>query len=218
METQKKSDRTDTPGERLKAARKHAGITQQELADRVHIVKNHVSLIERGGRRLTEEMAAKSAEVLGVRSSWLLCQDEYMTEADAFDAAVDRWAESNRAAARALVATRDPFMQYAIQKAGFTMEPRDYWIDPEDGAVMGEKPECAGEWLAEGTRYYFISESGSEAYLSDREYRELWSNILDYAVYYIQRTIKLEREIAERAAKLGREKWKVKRSRITVAD
>ena len=52
-------------GDRLKAARKAAGLTQQELADRCGIAQGMISQWETGKQQPTQENLDKAAEILG---------------------------------------------------------------------------------------------------------------------------------------------------------
>lgn len=59
-------------GKKIKKYRKHAGLTQEELAERVHVSTTHVGLVETGKRRMSLKTLQKVASVLGVKARDLL--------------------------------------------------------------------------------------------------------------------------------------------------
>lgn len=59
-----------TLGERLKAAREHAGLTQQELESRTGVKQATISKIELG-KSETTTFAVQLAVACGVRAEWL---------------------------------------------------------------------------------------------------------------------------------------------------
>ena len=59
-------------GERLKQAILSTGPSQKDFAEN----------IARGKRKLTEQLAALAADATGVRKEWLLCEDDFKTEAE----------------------------------------------------------------------------------------------------------------------------------------
>lgn len=70
-------------GERLKQAIISTGMQQQKFADEIaHVTPVHLSAVVRGKRRLTEQLAALVADAAGVRKEWLLCKDDFRTEAE----------------------------------------------------------------------------------------------------------------------------------------
>jgi ribosome-binding protein aMBF1 (putative translation factor) len=52
------------PGQALRGARQMAGLTQQELADRIGAAKSHISEMERGKRSIGKNMAKRLARAL----------------------------------------------------------------------------------------------------------------------------------------------------------
>ncbi|MGN0551693.1 MAG: helix-turn-helix domain-containing protein [Acutalibacteraceae bacterium] len=58
-------------GNRIRAVRQSRGITQEQLAERVDISTNFMSLIE-NGRNMSVETLVKIADVLGVTVDYLL--------------------------------------------------------------------------------------------------------------------------------------------------
>ena len=70
-------------GKRLKQAIISTGIPQYKIAeDFAHVTPGHLSSVVRGGRKLTEQLAALVADAAGVRKEWLLCEDDFRTEAE----------------------------------------------------------------------------------------------------------------------------------------
>ncbi|MCX7572012.1 helix-turn-helix transcriptional regulator [Tumebacillus sp. DT12] len=57
---------SDTIGKRLRAYRKLKNLTQQELADRLHVSIAIVGAVERGTRMPSKELMRSIHEVLGV--------------------------------------------------------------------------------------------------------------------------------------------------------
>jgi transcriptional regulator with XRE-family HTH domain len=58
-------------GIRLRWARKHAGLTQEQLAEKMGLGQSSVSATERIGQSSTETV--RYAEVCGVNAKWLAC-------------------------------------------------------------------------------------------------------------------------------------------------
>ena len=70
-------------GSRLRAARKHAGLSQRELAERCSTRQSHISSMEKELRAPSIEMLKRLADVLGVSVQWLCGYDQTPTEAPA---------------------------------------------------------------------------------------------------------------------------------------
>lgn len=63
--------------DRIKEARKAAGLTQKELASKLGVKHSAVSKYEQGRVvNLKRETIAKIAAVLNVKPSWLMCMDD----------------------------------------------------------------------------------------------------------------------------------------------
>lgn len=70
-------------GERLKQAILSTGPSQKDFAENIaHVTPVHLSAVIRGKRKLTEQLAALAADATGVRKEWLLCEDDFKTEAE----------------------------------------------------------------------------------------------------------------------------------------
>ena len=59
-------------GERIRAARKHASLSQDELAERLHMGQATYSRIERGLTDARGSAIATIADICGVSPDWLL--------------------------------------------------------------------------------------------------------------------------------------------------
>ena len=66
-----------TTGERIKLARKAAGLTQTELAEKIGVKFSAIHKYESGMVvNLKRETIAALSEALGVKPSWLMCLDD----------------------------------------------------------------------------------------------------------------------------------------------
>lgn len=54
-------------GEAIRVARKKAGLSQEELAEKVNLTRNYIGTIERAERKITLETLAKIAKALKCR-------------------------------------------------------------------------------------------------------------------------------------------------------
>lgn len=94
---QKTNEPAQTPGDRVRIARKDHNITQEKLAELLDCSVETISKIERGKRGLRQEKAKKIANLLNVQEGWLLCISNYKTKEDEISAAISRsLSESNR--------------------------------------------------------------------------------------------------------------------------
>lgn len=59
-------------GKRLQNIRKSHGITQEELADRLSVDRNHITRMERGIRVCSIDLLVEMVSVLGVSTDYLL--------------------------------------------------------------------------------------------------------------------------------------------------
>lgn len=59
-------------GKRLQSARKALGITQEELAEQLHVDRNHVTRMERGFRVCSIDLLVEIAVLLDVSTDYLL--------------------------------------------------------------------------------------------------------------------------------------------------
>jgi transcriptional regulator with XRE-family HTH domain len=69
-------------GKRLKQARKLAGLTQEELAERVHMdsTASRISHYENETHNPPFQLVCKFADVLNVPECWFYCRDDQMAE------------------------------------------------------------------------------------------------------------------------------------------
>lgn len=70
----------NTVGQRLKLARKIAGISGESLGEAIGVSKGQISNIERGTSDLTKSNALVLCEKLGIRPNWLLTGEGEMKE------------------------------------------------------------------------------------------------------------------------------------------
>ena len=76
-----------TTGERIKQARKSAGLTQTELADKIGVKYSAIHKYESGiVVNLKRETIDAIAKALNVKPSWLLCIDEEKKPTESFSA------------------------------------------------------------------------------------------------------------------------------------
>lgn len=61
-----------TFGKRLQNVRKSHGITQEELAERISVDRNHITRMERGIRVCSIDLLVEMASALGVSTDYLL--------------------------------------------------------------------------------------------------------------------------------------------------
>lgn len=54
-------------GKRIKKIRNNAGLTQEKLAEKVHVSTTHIGLVETGYRRASLKTLQKIANALGVK-------------------------------------------------------------------------------------------------------------------------------------------------------
>ena len=54
-------------GEAIRVARKKAGLSQEELAEKVNLTRNYIGTIERAERKITLETLARIAKALKCR-------------------------------------------------------------------------------------------------------------------------------------------------------
>jgi transcriptional regulator with XRE-family HTH domain len=59
-------------GKRLQSARKALGITQEELAERLHVDRNHITRMERGIRVCSIDLLVEISVALEVSTDYLL--------------------------------------------------------------------------------------------------------------------------------------------------
>lgn len=85
-------------GMRLSLLLKEHHVTQKHLAELLGYEPQHISNIVRGKRRLTEDFAERvSGEIFGdVRPEWLMCRDDFKTEAEKEEFSKKKWEESQK--------------------------------------------------------------------------------------------------------------------------
>lgn len=70
-------------GKRIRAARKAAGLSQEELAEKIWISVTHMSHIETGSTKLSLPVLVDIAGALNVSTDSLLFDEEKLTKSDA---------------------------------------------------------------------------------------------------------------------------------------
>lgn len=66
----------DLIGQRIRDARKTKGLTQEQLADAIHISESYMTLIEQGKRNMSIDILEKLSRRLGVSADYLLNGDK----------------------------------------------------------------------------------------------------------------------------------------------
>lgn len=69
--------------ERFNTCINHSGMTQKELADRIHVTPVHLNNIIKGRKGMSLEIAEAAASVLGVDRDYLLGKIDYPTQEEA---------------------------------------------------------------------------------------------------------------------------------------
>lgn len=59
-------------GKRIRRLRKAAGLTQEQLAEKVRVSTTHIGLVETGKRRISLQALQRVASALGVKTGELL--------------------------------------------------------------------------------------------------------------------------------------------------
>ena len=73
----------ETTGERIRRARKAAGLTQAELADKIGVKFSAIHKYESGAVvNLKRETIAALAAALNVKPSWLMCMEDEQAPSD----------------------------------------------------------------------------------------------------------------------------------------
>lgn len=73
----KQENLNSSRGFRLQVARKQAGMTQSELAEKAGFANaEYISQMENGRKRITDENISRFAEVLNVSAEWLRCETD----------------------------------------------------------------------------------------------------------------------------------------------
>ena len=97
----KSADSNNTQGRRVKAIRKQLGLTQEQLAEKLEVTPNYLSMIETGKKPLSIRIAKKLASLTWtegtkenppdcVRPAWIMGEDDFKTHSDEINAICDR--------------------------------------------------------------------------------------------------------------------------------
>lgn len=150
-------------GERLKILLIERGMTQKALAARFGYEPQHISNIVRGNRRLTEDFADRlTREVFpDVRSEWLLCRDDFKTEAEKELAAKTAWERDQQAtrlydkAFRCFIDGIEDVSGYGLHSQGFDILIGEYIvITDKSGKAVGAVPAGALDKLRDELEHY----------------------------------------------------------------
>ena len=177
-------------GRRLKQLVTENGMTQQELANRLHNNKQHISNIICGKRSLTLGTAQQIAgEVFPwVRVEWLLCIDDFKTQAEKDAVSRQAWEDSVQ-----VVAFQDKVFRCFVEG----LEDMQGY-----GIHTGNTDDLLGE-------YVVITNANGEPVgaIPAESFRNLQSEVENYASYLIQRIIKNEMGPIPRGGKESIDKW-----------
>ena len=86
--TEEKKNNTIETGKRVRRAREHKGLTQAQLAEKIHCTQGLVNMIEAGRRGLTKDNVGAVADACGVLTDYLLLRDGFMTAEEKRDAEI----------------------------------------------------------------------------------------------------------------------------------
>ncbi len=67
-------------GKRMQEARRNAGLTQEQLAERLSVNRTHVTKMERGNRACSVDFLVELASVLHVTTDYLLIGTEQISD------------------------------------------------------------------------------------------------------------------------------------------
>ena len=148
-----------TTGQRIKAARQQAGLTQTELADKLGIPFQSISQWERDTRKPKQETLLKIAKALGVHLRDL-SNDSWLEE-------LDRQLGPER-----LTELRDGVARYKainkyLEEMGFTVSEEIIKWHDEEADDEGQIAQVPDEWE------YTLSKDGHTATFTDAEFKEL---------------------------------------------
>lgn len=150
-------------GERLKFLLKERGVTQKDLAARLGYEPQHISNIVRGNRRLTGDFADRITREIftDVRPDWLLCRDNFKTQAEKELAAKAEW-EAGQETARLYDKAFRLFIDGIEDKSGFGLHTQgvdsligEYIVvTDKTGKAVGAVPAEAFDKMREELEHY----------------------------------------------------------------
>lgn len=100
-------------GERVKAAREHAGITQEQLAERIDVSTQYVSDLERGVVGISVPTLRNLCVALGISGDRILFGQQ---QTDGMSALTDKCRVLNPAQAALLASIIDSFVQAILSE------------------------------------------------------------------------------------------------------
>lgn len=150
-------------GQRLKLLLKERNITQKDLAARLGYEPQHISNIVRGNRRLNGDIADRITREIfpGVRPEWLLCRDDFKTQAEKELAAKAEW-ETGQETARLYDKAFRLFIDGIEDKSGFGLHSQgvdsligEYIVvTDKTGKAVGAVPAEAFDQLRDELEHY----------------------------------------------------------------
>lgn len=150
-------------GQRLKLLLKERNITQKDLAARLGYEPQHISNIVRGNRRLNGDIADRITREIfpDVRPEWLLCRDDFKTQAEKELAAKAEW-ETGQEIARLYDKAFRLFIDGIEDKSGFGLHSQgvdsligEYIVvTDKTGKAVGAVPAEAFDQLREELEHY----------------------------------------------------------------
>lgn len=150
-------------GQRLKLLLKERNITQKDLAARLGYEPQHISNIVRGNRRLNGDIADRITREIfpDVRPEWLLCRDDFKTQAEKELAAKAEW-ETGQETARLYDKAFRLFIDGIEDKSGFGLHSQgvdsligEYIVvTDKTGKAVGAVPAEAFDQLRDELEHY----------------------------------------------------------------
>ncbi len=154
----------------VRIVRKQLKLTQAELAERLSVEPNYISMIETGQRAITKNIAVKLHDISppGTRLEWILGNDKYQNDTEE-SAAMDAAFAASLPEIEKYGEAQMMIIKKAAQAAGFNFEIR-----------KTDKTAC----------YCFTDSNGADVELNVDSMLEMISDISDYAAFRVNRTIK----------------------------
>ena len=150
-------------GQRLKLLLKERNITQKDLAARLGYEPQHISNIVRGNRRLNGDIADRITREIfpDVRPEWLLCRDDFKTQAEKELAAKAEW-ETGQEIARLYDKAFRLFIDGIEDKSGFGLHSQgvdsligEYIVvTDKTGKAVGAVPAEAFDQMRDELEHY----------------------------------------------------------------
>ena len=174
--TEEKKNNTIETGKRVRRAREHKGLTQAQLAEKIHCTQGLVNMIEAGRRGLTKDNVGAVADACGVLTDYLLLRDGFMTAEEKRDAEIGAKYYGN--------VKREEMLKILSEKSGYSLYDADMLFL---GDMLSEnKVSCV-----------IVDEKGEKTAFTWNEVCDLAEDIEEYAAMRIRRTIAKKRRLQE---------------------